>query len=195
MTLVLWKAPWVADADDAAQLLRPYYERGDDSEFQPSDDLAKIADELLRRFPEAEDGPWADFPPEQTERLLHLSIRWGAGDAVIDAIVELARAHQLVLYDPQGPEVYLPTDPVYSGPVPAPAFRDYGKILLMGVAAFAVFWVGWRIDVPILNWLLMIVGGFFLSVILFLLGILIFGSRVADRSTSKAGGSPRSGGA
>lgn len=109
--------------------------------------------------------PGQIFPREQTDRLLLLGIRWGADKAVIDAIVELAREHELVLYDPQGPDVQLPSDPVEAGPIPPPRLVDYFKIILMGLAAAGVFWLGWRIEVPVLNWLLMIIGGFFLSVV------------------------------
>jgi hypothetical protein len=103
-----------------------------------------VSNELLRRFPEAKDGPWADSPPEHTDRLLLLSIRWGASDAVMDAIVELAREHELVLYDPQGPDVTLHT--LESGPVSPPSMADYSTILGIGLAAAGVFWLGWWID-------------------------------------------------
>ena len=177
MTLILWKAPVVRETDEAERLLKPYYDQSDDSAFEASADIAKVADELLRRFPDGEDGPWSDSPPEQTERILLLGIRSGADDAVIDAVVELAREHELVLYDPQGPDIHVPGDPAESCPVPPVRLVDHLKVLLMGLAAAAVFWLGWRIDVAVLHWLLMIVGGFFLSVIVFLVGILIFGSR------------------
>ena len=177
MTLILWKAPIVNDPDEAERLLKPYYDHGDDSAFQPSADITKVATELLRRFPDAEGGPWSDSPPEQTDRLLLLGIRWGADNAVIDAIVELAREHELVLYDPQGPDVQLPSDAVDSIQIPPPRLVDQLKIVLMGLAAAGVFWLGWRIDVPVLDWVLMLVGGFFLSVVVFLLGILIFGPK------------------
>jgi hypothetical protein len=181
MTLLLWKAPVVVDADEAERLLQPYYDRGDDSAFEPSAAIATVSNELLRRFPEAGHGPWADTPPEQTDRLLLLSIRWGADDAVIDAIVELAREHQLVLYDPQGPDVTLPTDPVDSGPIPGPTLFDHVKILGIGLAAAGVFWLGWRIDVPVLEWVLMISGGFVVTVVVFLLGIFMFGPKEEAR--------------
>lgn len=175
MTLILWKAPLVDDEDEAKRLLEPYYEREDDSAFESSADIAKLSDELLRRFPWAEDGPWADFPHEQTERLLLLSIRWSADNAVLDAIEQLAREHELVLYDPQGPTLHLPTDPIEdTGPTPPPGFRDYLIVVLIGLAAAGVFWLGWWIDVPVIEWLLMIVGGFGVSVVLFLLYILVF---------------------
>ena len=117
------------------------------------------------------------FPQNQTDRLLLLGIRWGADNAVLDAIVELAREHELVLYDPQGPDVRLPGDPVESGPIPRPRLVDYFMVLLMGLAAAGVFWLGWRIDVPVLNWLLMIIGGFFVTVVVFLLGTFMFGPK------------------
>jgi hypothetical protein len=181
MTLLLWKAPVVDDPDEAERLLQPYYDREDDSAFEPSADIATVSNELLRRFPEAADGPWADFPPEQTDRLLLLSIRWGADNAVIDAIVELAREHGLVLYDPQGPDVALPDDPVETGPIPGPRLVDYLKILGIGLAAAGVFWLGWRIDVPVLEWVLMISGGFVVTVVVFLLGIFVFGPKEEAR--------------
>jgi hypothetical protein len=178
MTLILWKAPVVDDEDEAKRLLAPYYDREDDSAFEPSADIARMSDELLRRFPGADDGPWADFPPEQTERLLLLHIRWSADDAVLEAIEQLAREHGLVLYDPQGPTVHLSTDPIEdSGPTPPPGFGAYLTFVLIGLAAAGVFWLGWRIDVPVLDWLLMIVGGFGVSVVVFLLGILLFGPK------------------
>ena len=68
MTLILWKAPVVDDADEAAALLDPYYKNGDDSAFEACPALATVANELLRQFPDAENGPWSDFPPERTER-------------------------------------------------------------------------------------------------------------------------------
>ena len=174
MTLILWKAPVVDDPDEAAELLQPHYEHGDDSAFQPSGALAMVADELLRRFPDADDGPWTDGPPESSGRLLVLGIRWHADDAVTDAVVELARQHNLVLYDPQGPSVHLPSDLVDPGPAEPPSLVDHLWIVLVGAAAAGVFWLGWWIDVPVLEWILMLVGGFFVSVVLFLLYILIF---------------------
>lgn len=181
MTLVLWKAPVVDDPDEAHRLLQPYYDREDDSAFEPSADIATVSSELLRRFPHAANGPWADYPPEQTDRLLLLSIRWGADNAVIDAIVELAREHRLVLYDPQGPDVSLPDDPVDSGPTPPPTLLDHLTIVGIGLAAAGVFWLGWWIDVPVLEWVLMIGGGFVLSVVVFLLGIFMFGPKEEAR--------------
>jgi hypothetical protein len=66
MSLYMWSAPVITDADEAARLLN----LEDDSVFEPSDRLCRFFDELLERYPspdaltdrELEDGvtPWAD---------------------------------------------------------------------------------------------------------------------------------------
>jgi len=178
MTLVLWKAPLLDHPDEAARLLEPYHERGDDSAFAPSPDIANVSNALRRRFPDVKRGPWADdLPPKEVDRVLLLTIRWSADAAVLNTIVELAREHNLVVYDPQGPGFYLPY-PVVTGPVPGPTPRpsvgDHLKVIVIGIAAAGVFLLGWWTEVPVLNWILMIVGGSLLTVILFLLGIFIF---------------------
>jgi len=178
--LFLWKAPVVDDADEAARLLKPYYDREDDNAFHPSAAVATVSNELLRRFPDADGGPW-EAAPSQTDRLLAVTVWDGAdtADAVIDAIFELAREHELVVYDPQGPDVQVPGEPV-PGPTPPVRLVDRFKMVLMGLAVglagAGAFWLGWRIDVPVLNWLLMIVGGFLLTLGVFLIGIFVFAS-------------------
>jgi membrane associated rhomboid family serine protease len=67
-----------------------------------------------------------------------------------------------------------PTDAADTGPTPPPTRRDLFTFVLMGVAAAVVFWLGWRIHVPVLDWILMIAGGFAFSVIVFLLYMVYF---------------------
>jgi hypothetical protein len=177
MTVLLWKAPVVDDPAAAERLLQPFYDREDDGAFEPSDDVAAVASELLRRFPDADDGPWADGPPAPSDRILLLSIRWSADDAVLDAIQALARERELVLYDPQGPDVHLPSDPTTPEPTRPMRLADHLWLVAVGLAAAAVFWLGWWIDVPVLGWLLMIVGGFFVAVVAFVIRIVTFGPK------------------
>ena len=178
MTLILWKGPVVDEPDEAARLLAPYYERRDDTAFESSVELAKVSNELRRRYPDVERGPWADdLPPKEVDRVLRLTVRRSADVAVLNEIVELARDYGLTVYDPQGPSFYLPhrvaAGPVTTGPIPRPGLGDYLKVIAMGIVAAGVFLLGWRIQVPVLDWILMIVGGFFFTVILFLLGIFV----------------------
>ena len=175
MDLILWKAPVTDDADEAERLLKPYYENGDESAFERSADVTAVADELARRFPNAFEGLSDDPTAGTIDRVLILSMSWSVSEDVLNTVVELARIHNLVLYDPQGPDITLPTDPVDTDPPPPTTIGGYLGIALVGVAAAGVFWLGWWIDVPVLEWVLMIVGAFFFSVVVFLLYILLFG--------------------
>lgn len=91
-----------------------------------------------------------------------LDIRWGADDAVLDAILDLARAHQLGLCDPQGPDIHCPPWTADDAqPVPPPrSLGEYARIL--GVGAFGVLLVlgGWAVSIPVLSWLVIAAGAF-----------------------------------
>ena len=120
MTLILWKAPVIEDPDEAKSLLEPWYERGDDSAFTPSEDVAAVRERLRARYPDDpspenhpdDSCPWSDLPIQDNDRLLVLDIRWSAQHQVFADITALARIHGLVLYDPQGPDIILPTEPI-----------------------------------------------------------------------------------
>jgi len=173
VTFFLWAAPTVDHPDEAARLLEPYYERGDASAFESSPNIAIVSDELRRRFSDPEGEPWAEgLPPKVVDRVLRLAIHPSADATIVNEIVEVAHEYRLVVYDPQGPSFYLPRR-VVAAPVPPPRLGDYLKVMGMGIAAVGVFLLGWWIQVPVLTWALMIVGGFFLTVILFLLGVMI----------------------
>ncbi|HEX6218724.1 MAG TPA: hypothetical protein VFZ35_05565 [Sphingomicrobium sp.] len=207
MTLILWKAPLVADEDQGKALIAPWYESEDDSAFEPSDDIARVADELRRRWPyralsneetvdrmpeeerrhyspealkeirgfdEPEGSPWADLPFWQSDRLLAVDIRWGADDAVVTAIFALARKCELVLYDPQGPDVFLPTDPLPADePDPQPTFMDWVKISALCAVLLAVTYAAWLIPIGWIRWPAVAVAGFVAAAGLFVLGAMI----------------------
>jgi len=210
MTLILWKAPVVHDPDDAKKLTEAWYETEDDSAFEPSGDIAKVADELRRRWPywpisgeevvgamsederdryteeglaelresgsvtQDRDGPWADLPFWQSDRLLALDIRWSADDAVVAAIVALARKFELVLYDPQGPDVFLPTDPIEElTEEPRPTASDWLKIVAMCAFLLAVTYAAWQIPIGWLRWPAVLVAGFVAAAGLLVLGAMI----------------------
>jgi len=208
---MLWKGPVVVDPDEARRLTEAWYETEDDSAFEPSEDIAKVADELRRRWPyrllsneetvarmseeeraqyspealaeirgvdEPEGSPWADLPFWQSDRLLVLDIRWGADDEVVAAIYALARATELVLYDPQGPDVFLPTDPI-EDVTDFPGFKlmDWLKIGAM-VATFSVItYAAWLIPHWI-RWPAVVFAGFWALVAWFVLGCMIFGRQI-----------------
>lgn len=209
MTLILWKAPVVDDADEARALTAAWYETEDDSAFEPSDDIASLADELRRRWPyrelsneetvarmsqeerqqyspealkeiwgvdEPEGSPWADLPFWQSGRLLALSIRWGADDEVVAAIYALAKKCELVLYDPQGPDVFLPTDPIEElTEIPLPTAFEWFKAVAIAAFLCAVTYAAWQIPIWWLKWPAVIIAGFLAAAGLFVVGAMILG--------------------
>ena len=208
MTLILWKTPVVGDADEAKALTQAWYDSEDDSAFEPSDDIARVADELRRRWPyrmltneetvarmseeeraqyspEAlkeiigvEGGePWADLPFWQSDRLLSVDIGWSADDEVVAAIYALARVHELVLYDPQGPDVFLPTDPLPSDePIPPPTLWEWFKGFAIAAFLVGLTWAAWQIPIGWIRWPAVVVAGFLAAAGLFVVGAMIAGA-------------------
>lgn len=182
MTLILWKEPLVSDADEAEVLTGPWYETGDDSAFEPSDDIGIVAEELRSRWPDEydeqppDDCPWADMPFDQSDRLLAIHIRWGADDRAIAAIYALAKRHGLVLYDPQGPDVFLPTDPLDSGPIPPPTAWEWFKGIAIAVFLVGLTYAAWQISIGWIRWPAVIVAGFIAAAGLFVVGSMIAGA-------------------
>ncbi len=103
MDLFVWKAPVTDDPDEAAKLVGRYYDEDDRSVVEPSADIAAFAEALRSCYSDEptdfgdDDCPWASLPFDQTDRLIALNIRWSADNSVLDAIVELAREHRLVV--------------------------------------------------------------------------------------------------
>jgi hypothetical protein len=123
-----------------------------------------------------EGSPWADLPFWQSDRLLALSIRWGADDDVVAAIYALARVQELVLYDPQGPDVLLPTDPIEDlTDVPRPTAWEWFKVIAIAAILVALTWAAWQIPIGWLRWPAVIAAGFFAAAGLFVLGAMIAG--------------------
>ena len=182
MTLILWKAPVVDDPDEAKALLEPWYENGDDSAFEPSADIALVADLLRSRWPDdcesepPDHCPWADMPFEQSDRLLALHVRWGADAAAVAAIYVLAKKHELILYDPQGPDVFLPSDELDSGPVPRTTPFEWFKAIVMATALMGLTYAAWLIPIPWLRWPAVAIAGFIAAASLFVVGAMIAGA-------------------
>ena len=176
MTLILWKAPVVDDPDEAKALLTPYYVSEDDSAFEPSGDLAIVLERLLEKYPfdpETVSAPWAD-EPDNTGRLLWLDLRWGGDGRILADITALARLHGLVLYDPQGPDVFLPTDPIEELTAdPKPGLLDWLKVCAMVAVIGGLTYAAWQIPIGWLRWPLGLIGAFFTIAAMVVLGAMI----------------------
>lgn len=188
MTLILWKAPVVDDPDEAKRLLEPWYHHEDDSAFEPSDDLGNFLRRLLGQWPfdpETGSEPWADGP-ENTGRLLDLSIRWGGDGRILADITALAKIHELVIYDPQGPDIILPTEPI-DELTKFPGFKalDWLKIGAIVVALSALTYAAWLIPHWI-RWPAVVIAGFFALAAWFVLVSMIFGRQIMTSDAARA---------
>jgi hypothetical protein len=125
-------------------------------------------------YDQGKGGPWADLPFEQTDNLLVLSIRWSAHDGVLDDIVRVGRERELVIYDPQGPSIYLPTDPVEE---PVEQTRatvgDWVSIIALCAVLLGLTYAAWLIPIGWLRWPAVIIAGFVASAGLFVLGGMV----------------------
>lgn len=193
MTLFLWKAPVIDDPDEAKSLLEPWYERGDDSAFTPSEDVAAVRERLRANYPDdpsaANDPddscPWSDLPIEDNDRLLELHIRWGAHPQVLADITALARIHGLVLYDPQGPDIVLPTDPIEElTEIPSPTVFEWAKAIGIALALIALTYGAWQIPIQWLRWPLVVIAAFLTLAGLFVVLAMIFGRRIMCKASN-----------
>jgi hypothetical protein len=113
------------------------------------------------------------MPFEQSERLLAIHIRWGADDVAIAAIYVVAKKLGLVLYDPQGPDVFLPTDPIDPGPVPLPTVWEWFKGVAIAAFLCGLTYAAWLLPWPWLRWPAVAVTGFLAAAGLFVVGAMI----------------------
>lgn len=165
MDLYLWKAPVIDDADEARTLLDRFYDQNEKEVFEPSKDVVRALEKIRERYsddPDRDDGPWSSWPIEDSDRLIALNIRWSVEGEVLDTIVGIAKEFDLVIYDPQGTDVYRAQD----APEPQPDERATAKdvlgvvlgLFLPFVAATLAIW--WFIPWGWLRWPLVAVGVF-----------------------------------
>ena len=168
-TGVFEPSPDIAAAARALQRLYPIRRVSGEELLatMPAEEQARYTAEglaELRKFgsyTQDEDGPWADLPHGQTDNLLTLSIRWSADNQALDDIVRVGREHELVIYDPQGPSIYLPGDPIEPEPELPPTLADHLKIWGMAFGLAALTYAAWLIPYGWLRWPLVAVGAFF----------------------------------
>ena len=112
------------------------------------------------------------MPFWQSDRLLALNIRWGADDEVVAAIYALARKCELVLYDPQGPDVFLPTDPLEDrrADPAADGVRDGSRSSPCAAVLVGLTYAAWLIPIGWIRWPAVIVAGFVAAAGLFVAG-------------------------
>ena len=180
MDLFLWKAPITGDPDEAAALVERYLEQGDKDVFEPSEDVSRVLQIIRENYPDDpesgadESSPWASWPIPDSDRLIELTIRWGGESRLPADVVVLARKFGLVLYDPQGPDVFLPTDPIESFVANDRTTPwEWTKMVLIAAGLLGLTYVAWLIPIGWIRWPGVIVVGFFAAAGVFVLGLMI----------------------
>jgi hypothetical protein len=175
--LIVWKEPAVSTEEEASSLVHRFHESGDPSVFHASEDLLHFYDELLQRCPALElfddderrlaETPWS-VTPERSGRVIELNIRWRAPDDMVDTMVALARKHQLVMYDPQGPTLHSPV----ADDEPPDIAGQVKQALSAGAVGLVLIVAGSLIPFRVLGWPIIGIGAFLVLMTVYTLVVL-----------------------
>lgn len=199
--LYAWKSPRDLDADGAAALVQRWHGEGADpaaSPFDPSEDVGWFHRELMRDEPEldvvsdAVRNPstrpvWLSTDSEPPARLVAIRLARDTPPEAVDDIFSLGVKYDLVVFDPRAHRVHLPLEEMAAfasatfwpgGAVQAAVAGGFGLLLAI---------IGWFLPIPIVGWILIIVGGF-----LFVMAVFTFvhEGRVALRARGSRGDTP-----
>ena len=113
--LAVWFEPASITNEEAAQKYLRLAE-GDVADATEHPGVERFLQELSARYPdldelpeeEIDDSPWSCGFDRSGAHIL-MCMRWSVSTEVLDLIAALAEKHGLVLYDPQGSEVHLPS--------------------------------------------------------------------------------------
>ena len=200
--LYAWKAPRDLDADGAAALVQRWHDEGADpaaSPFEPSSDIGWFHRELvndrtgLELVSDANPNPstrpvWLsanDVEPDA--RLVAIRLTPESTGEDVNDVFSLAVKYDLVLFDARSGRVHFPMKEMADyasatfwpgGAVQAAVAGGFGLVLAI---------VGWFLPIPIVGWILIIVGGF-----MFVMAVFTFvqEGRAALRARGSRGDTP-----
>jgi hypothetical protein len=158
--LIAWKAPRVTDEEEAARLVERYFDSDDATPFSVSSDVEGFYADLMKKYPAMECEP--------SDRVVVLSLSWSTPGEVVDEIVALARARDLVLFDPQGPAIHSPELP----PEPEDIPGQVRQALVAGAVGAGIFVAATYIPWRILSWPIMAASGFLVVMSIYTLVVL-----------------------
>ena len=113
--LAVWFESAPITNEEATQKYLRFAE-GDVADASEHPGVERFLEELSARYPDLDeladeqidDSPWSCGFDRSGAHVL-MCMRWGVPKEVLDLIAALAEEHGLVLYDPQGSEVHLPS--------------------------------------------------------------------------------------
>jgi hypothetical protein len=200
--LYAWKAPRDLDADGAAALVQRWNDEGADpaaSAFEPSEDVGWFHRELkneglpLELVSDANPNPstkpaWLsggdDEPPA---RLVAIRLTPETTGEEVNDVFSFAVKYDLVLFDARSGSVHFPMQEMADyasatfwpgGAVQAAVAGGFGLVLAI---------VGWFLPIPIVGWILIVVGGFMFVMAVF---TFVHEGRKALRSRGARGDTP-----
>jgi hypothetical protein len=99
--IAVWEGPAPADDHAAAEEYERLSEQEDMADPTPA--ISAFARDLVARFPEGNEGPWAVEPltADGSGGFLPLPVAHDRAEDVVPFIAETARAHGIVCFDPQ----------------------------------------------------------------------------------------------
>jgi hypothetical protein len=200
--LYAWKSPRDLDADGAAALVQRWHDEGADpaaGPFEPSSDVGWFHRELvndrtgLELVSDANPTPstkpvWlSGGDVEPASRLVAIRVGPEATGDDLDDVFSLAAKYDLVVFDARSGLVHVPlkemaayADATFwpSGAIQAAVAGGFGLVLAI---------VGWFLPIPIVGWILIIVGGFLFVMAMF---TFVHHGRIALRARGSRGDTP-----
>lgn len=205
--LLVWKAPRPANADEAAELVRAWYDAGgraggpghpDTADparnpFEASDDVRWFSREITNDLPAL----WnPDAPPKlegHPTRLVVVELDAATAQEALENVYGAAMKYDLIVYDPQRGIVSEPLKEM--GEYASATFWPRGAIqaLVAGGGGAMAAVVAWFLGIPIVSGIVVIVGAFMAA-----MAVLTFvaeGRKRLGKDGSSAGGSSAGGNA
>jgi hypothetical protein len=196
--LYVWKSPRELEPDEADALVAGWLEAGGDpasSPFEPSGDVGWFCRELRHDLPELEISTdaspnvssrpnWLATEEESPARVVALRLpRGGSTPDDFETILGLAAKYDLVLFDPHGRRVVLPLEVMAA--YASATFWPRGAIQagVAGAIGALLALVGWLLPIPVVGWVLILVGGFLVVMAIYTFiheGRVALGSRRRD---------------
>ena len=198
--LYAWKSPRDIDVETAEAMLQGWQESGGDphaSPFEPSTDVGWFYRELMADVPEMETSSdampsgskapiWLATTDERPARVVAMRLSPGISGDALDSIFALAAKYDLVLYDADNRRIHHPL--MEMGAYASATFWPAGAIqaAVAGGVGAVIAVVAWFLGIPVLSWILILIGGFLFVMALF---TLIHEGRKALKSR-RTGGDP-----
>ena len=180
--LFVWSSPRELDADAAGALVQRWLDEGGDpaaSPFEPSTDIGWFVRELRNDLPDIDvvsdavptvsSRPvWLATDPEPPARVAAIRLaRDGRVQDELGSIFGLATKYDLMVYEPARHRVMRPMQ-VMADHASA-TFWPRGAIqaAVAGAVGLLLAVVGWLLPIPIVGWILILVGGFLFAMAVF----------------------------